>query len=60
MNPHYLANQLGTYLHPVLTLIIRSMHVLSPPRPRAPKFRISFGVLLAYATKLGVTASSQP
>jgi 2-polyprenyl-3-methyl-5-hydroxy-6-metoxy-1,4-benzoquinol methylase len=60
MNLHYLANQLRTYPHPVLTPIIRSMHALSPPRLRALKFRISFGELLVYATKPGVTATRQP
>jgi SAM-dependent methyltransferase len=59
MNLHYLAHQLGTYPHPLLTPIVKSMHLLSPPGLRRARFPISFGELLAYATKPGATADSR-
>jgi hypothetical protein len=58
MNLHYLSHQFGTYPHPLLTPIIKSLHRLSPPALRRARFPISFGELLAYATKLGATTDS--
>jgi len=59
MNLHYLAHQLGTYPHPFLTPIIKSLHRLSPPALRTARFPISFGELLAHATRPAGTADSQ-
>jgi SAM-dependent methyltransferase len=60
MNLHYVAHQLGTYPHPVLTPVIKTLYRLSPPPLRKSKFPISFGEILAHALKPGATADSSP
>jgi len=51
MNLLYVTHQLATYPHPLLTPIIKMLHKLSPPALRKTKFPISFGEILAAASK---------
>jgi 2-polyprenyl-3-methyl-5-hydroxy-6-metoxy-1,4-benzoquinol methylase len=51
MNLHYLAHQFAQYSHPVLTPAFRAVHRLSPSGLRRKMFPITFGELLATASK---------
>jgi len=52
MNLHYLTHQVVRYPHPILTPILGSVHRISPWGLRKALFPISFGEMLAVATKL--------
>ena len=51
MNLHYLAHQFAQYPHPLLSPIVSMAHRLSPSSLRKGMFPISFGELLATASK---------
>jgi ADP-heptose:LPS heptosyltransferase/2-polyprenyl-3-methyl-5-hydroxy-6-metoxy-1,4-benzoquinol methylase len=58
MNLHYVAHQLRTYAHPLLTPVVRALHRLSPPALRRANFPITFGEMLAEATRAGAAAGA--
>jgi 2-polyprenyl-3-methyl-5-hydroxy-6-metoxy-1,4-benzoquinol methylase len=51
MSLHYVTHQLARYPHPLLTPIAAIVHRLSPTRLRRAMFPITFGELMATATK---------
>ncbi len=52
MNLHYVAHQLGQYPHPLLSPIALTLNRLSPRALSRRMIRVSFGEMLAIATKV--------